>query len=205
MPAAAWRSAATRAPPPRSRARRERADEVLRRAGGASRSAGRRRGLGERALPRPYLRDALLDAGVLAETLETASFWSIAAAPLRRGRAPRSLTARGRRRWSSATFRTCTRPAPRCTSPSHCAQDDDPLAHWRRAKGAASDAIIAAGGTISHHHGVGVDHRAWMTAGVGALGIEALRAVKADSIRQGSSTRDTLALNSRGSRYEVDT
>jgi alkyldihydroxyacetonephosphate synthase len=60
-----------------------------------------------------------------------------------------------------------------------CAQADDPLAQWRRAKGAASDAIIAAGGSITHHHGVGVDHRQHYVQQVGPLAIEALRAVKA--------------------------
>ena len=34
------------------------------------------------------------------------------------------------------------------------------------------------GGTISHHHGVGEDHLPWMEAEKGALGIEALRALK---------------------------
>ena len=40
-----------------------------------------------------------------------------------------------------------------------CAQSADPVAQWRAAKAAASDAILAAGGTITHHHGVGRDHR----------------------------------------------
>ena len=37
---------------------------------------------------------------------------------------------------------------------------------------------MAHGGTITHHHAVGRDHAPWMTAEVGALGVEALRAVK---------------------------
>ena len=45
-------------------------------------------------------------------------------------------------------------------------------------KRAASDAIMAAGGTISHHHGVGEDHLPWIRAEKGELGIAALRAVK---------------------------
>jgi alkyldihydroxyacetonephosphate synthase len=46
------------------------------------------------------------------------------------------------------------------------------------AKAAACDAILAAGGTITHHHGVGSDHRPWYERQVGELGIAALRAVK---------------------------
>ena len=44
------------------------------------------------------------------------------------------------------------------------AQLEDPIEQWRRAKAAASDAIVEAGGTITHHHGVGVDHRSWVRA-----------------------------------------
>jgi alkyldihydroxyacetonephosphate synthase len=54
----------------------------------------------------------------------------------------------------------------------------DPLEQWRAAKGAACDAIVASGGTITHHHAVGRDHAPWMPAEVGALGIEVLRSAK---------------------------
>lgn len=51
------------------------------------------------------------------------------------------------------------------------------LARWRRLKTAAGDAIVAAGGTISHQHGVGTDHAAWLPAEKGALGIGAMQAL----------------------------
>ena len=35
------------------------------------------------------------------------------------------------------------------------------LEQWDEVKAAASDAVIAAGGTITHHHAVGRDHRRW--------------------------------------------
>ena len=60
-----------------------------------------------------------------------------------------------------------------------CAQLDDPVAQWRAAKTAASEAILAAGGSISHHHGIGIDHRPFYEREVGPLAVEALRAVKA--------------------------
>ena len=55
----------------------------------------------------------------------------------------------------------------------------DAVGQWTRAKGAASDAIVAAGATITHHHAVGTDHRDWMAAEVGDRGVDVLRAVKA--------------------------
>ena len=48
----------------------------------------------------------------------------------------------------------------------------------RRAKDAASRAIGAAGATITHHHAVGRDHRHYLEAEIGPLGIAVLRAVK---------------------------
>jgi alkyldihydroxyacetonephosphate synthase len=60
-----------------------------------------------------------------------------------------------------------------------CAMAEDPVAQWRSAKAAASDAILGAGGSITHHHGVGTDHRAWYEREVGPLALDALRAVKA--------------------------
>ncbi len=45
-------------------------------------------------------------------------------------------------------------------------------------KRAASEAIVAAGATITHHHAIGVDHAPYMEAEVGAAGLEVLAAVK---------------------------
>jgi alkyldihydroxyacetonephosphate synthase len=52
------------------------------------------------------------------------------------------------------------------------------LEQWAAVKGAASEAIVAAGGTITHHHAVGRDHAPYMEAEIGALGVDALRALK---------------------------
>jgi len=128
----------------------------------------------------PYLRDSLLDAGALVETLETVTFWSsLGELNAAVGTALReSLTAQG------------TPPVILCHV-SHvypagaslyftiaCAQLPDPIKQWRQAKRAASDAILAAGGSITHHHGVGLDHREWLRRELGELGIAVLVAVK---------------------------
>ena len=59
-------------------------------------------------------------------------------------------------------------------------ESDDPLAQWHRAKVAASDAMIAAGATITHHHAVGTDHKPWLAQEIGEVGVRVLRAVKTD-------------------------
>jgi len=127
----------------------------------------------------PYLRDALLDRGVLVETLETATSWSalpvlhaavrdalagaLAATPPVLGCHVSHLYPDG----ASLYFTVLARQDP-----------DDPAGQWRAAKRAAGDAIAAAGATITHHHAVGRDHRQWIAAEHGTLGIELLRAVK---------------------------
>ncbi|MPZ60289.1 MAG: FAD-binding protein [Propionibacteriales bacterium] len=128
----------------------------------------------------PYLRDAVLDAGGLVETLETATSWSRLQTTYAavRDALTRALADQG------------TPPLVLCHV-SHvyptgaslyftvaAAQGADPISQWVQAKTAASDAIAECGATISHHHAVGLDHRDWMEAEIGELGIEVLRAVK---------------------------
>ncbi|WP_063000356.1 FAD-binding oxidoreductase [Nocardia jinanensis] len=128
----------------------------------------------------PYLRDALLDAGVLCETLETATTWS-ALADLKAKVTTAltdSLTAQG-----APALVMChishTYPTGASLYFTVVAKLlDEPIAQWRAAKTAAGDAIAAAGATITHHHAVGADHRAWLPAEIGDLGIRVLRAVK---------------------------
>jgi alkyldihydroxyacetonephosphate synthase len=160
--------------------RRARAAAVLDAAGGAARGLEPGTKWERGRFSAPYLRDALLDAGAFAETLETGTFWSDL---------PRLYQAV--REALTAELTAGGEPALVLCHISHvypagaslyytvvCAQGDDPVARWSRAKRAASEAIIAAGGTISHHHGVGLDHRDWMTAEVGPLGVAVLAAIK---------------------------
>ncbi len=57
------------------------------------------------------------------------------------------------------------------------AEPDETLARWRAMKSAASQAIITLGGTISHHHGVGMDHMPYLEAEKGKLGMGVISAV----------------------------
>ena len=57
-------------------------------------------------------------------------------------------------------------------------QDGEPLEQWMAAKRTVSQAITDAGASITHHHAVGRDHRPWLSAEIGELGVDALRAVK---------------------------
>ena len=52
------------------------------------------------------------------------------------------------------------------------------IEQWRKVKTAASEAIVKAQGTITHHHAIGRDHAPYMEAEVGALGLDVLRSAK---------------------------
>ncbi|TDL08693.1 FAD-binding oxidoreductase [Mycolicibacterium obuense] len=128
----------------------------------------------------PYLRDGLLSAGALCETLETATSWSNV--PTLKAAVTDALT---RSLADSGT------PALVMCHISHvyptgaslyftvvAAQRGNPIEQWRAAKTAASEAMVRVGATITHHHAVGADHRPWMRDEVGDLGVAVLRAVK---------------------------
>lgn len=129
----------------------------------------------------PYLRDSLLAAGALCETLETATTWSNL--PALKVAVTEALT--------TALAESGT-PALVMCHISHvyptgaslyftvvAVQRGNPIEQWQAAKKAASDAMVGTGGTITHHHAVGADHRPWMRDEIGDLGVEVLRAVKA--------------------------
>ena len=52
------------------------------------------------------------------------------------------------------------------------------MVQWDEIKAAVSDAVIGAGGTITHHHAVGRDHRAWYDRQRPEPFADALRAAK---------------------------
>jgi alkyldihydroxyacetonephosphate synthase len=129
----------------------------------------------------PYLRDKLMDGGLLVETLETAATWS--ALPTVYDavrRALRESLARESRRPLVMTHVSHGYPTGASLYFTVLADRDDalPIQQWLTAKRAATDAMLAAGGTLTHHHAVGADHRPWLEREVGALGVDVLRAVK---------------------------
>ena len=128
----------------------------------------------------PYLRDSLITAGALCETLETATSWSNVPAlkAAVTDALTTALTASG-----TAALVMCHISHLYPTGASLyftvvAAQRGDGIAQWGDAKAAAAEAIMANAGTITHHHAVGVDHRPWMSDEIGELGVSVLRAVK---------------------------
>ncbi|GAB2497590.1 FAD-binding oxidoreductase [Nocardiopsis aegyptia] len=128
----------------------------------------------------PYLRDTLLSAGILAETLETAASWTDLV-PLHAAVSDALTAALDGDEGGAVVM--CHVSHTYATGASlyftvATAAGSAPLERWERAKRAASEAIVAHGGTITHHHAVGTDHRPWMAEEIGALGADVLRAAK---------------------------
>ena len=129
----------------------------------------------------PYQRDLLLDRGAMAETLETSHTWS------RHGELYRAVGGAIRRALEdqgTPGFVFCHLSHAYADGASLYftwiarARKDAPIDQWRAVKTAACEAIVATGGTITHHHAVGRDHAPYMRAEVGELGLDVLAAAK---------------------------
>jgi alkyldihydroxyacetonephosphate synthase len=157
--------------------RRTDASAVLARLGGEPLGEGPGQAWEHGRFSAPYLRDSLLAAGATVETLETAGFWA---------NLPRLYDA-----VRLALLGALGSPLVLCHI-SHVyetgaslyftvvvAQDGEPVAQWERAKEAVNAAVVEAGGTITHHHGVGRDHLEAYGREIGPVGVGILRAVKA--------------------------
>ena len=129
-------------------------------------ASARRRGESEGAwrdafLQAPYLRDTLVAGGILAETFETAITWDRFGELVAEVR-ERTLEALGGE--GSVTCRL-THVYPDGAAPYFTvlapARRGAELEQWEELKVAASESIVGAGGTITHHHAVGRDHRRW--------------------------------------------
>jgi alkyldihydroxyacetonephosphate synthase len=148
-------------------------------AGGTAQAAGARAAdEGERAgatgqegrwreafLRMPYLRNAFPAMGVIAETFESAVTWD--AFPAFHESVTGAAQEAAQRACGSAVVVTCRfafaypdGPAPYYTVLAAGRRGEE-AAQWDAIKAAVSDAVLRAGGTITHHHAVGRDHRPW--------------------------------------------
>ena len=149
-------------PVEQARALCERHGDVIEGGGGAWRDA---------FLRAPYLRDTLVSMGVLTETFETAVTWDRLPGLIDTVKSAVACTCRITHAYpdGAAPYFTVVAPARR----------GDEEEQWAEIKRAAADAVLAAGGTITHHHAVGRDHRPWYDRQRPEPFAVALRAAKA--------------------------
>ena len=130
----------------------------------------------------PLVRETLIRHGIIVDAIETAITWdqlpefyrvvkgSLNDAILRVTGAPGHVTCRFTHVYADG-------PAPYFTFHAKAPQGAA-IRAWREIKAAASEALLAEGGTITHHHAVGRDHMPWYTKQRPALFGRALAAAK---------------------------
>jgi alkyldihydroxyacetonephosphate synthase len=127
----------------------------------------------------PYLRNTLWEMGYGVDTLETAIDWSNTQKMVEQIEEALSTTMAAFNEkvhifthlshvypYGSSVYTTYLFRLP--SSP------EETLARWHAMKSTASQAIINLGGTISHQHGVGLDHLPYLEKEKGSIGIEAI-------------------------------
>jgi alkyldihydroxyacetonephosphate synthase len=113
----------------------------------------------------PYLRDMLVAVGVVGETFETAITWERFPVFHERVIAVAEQSVREQCGGEGRVFCRFTHiypdgPAPYFTVLAPARRGEE-VEQWALLKRAVSDVVIAEGGTITHHHAVGRDHRPW--------------------------------------------
>jgi alkyldihydroxyacetonephosphate synthase len=147
----------------------------------------------------PYLRNTLWRMGYAVDTVETATTWDrvpaltrAIEAALRTGLAEEGEQVHAYSHLShvyphgSAIYTTYVYRI--------AADPQETLRRWQRLQGAASRAIVAERGTISHQHGVGTDHQPYLIAEKGALGLDAMRHLYAQFDPKGMMNPGKLVL-----------
>ena len=155
---------------------------IIRRFKGISVGKGIGRAWTQNRFRSAYLRNTLWDLGYAVDTLETAVNWKKVTDTMTHieNRLKQALEpvnerilafshlshvyATGSSIYTTFVFRIADTP-------------EETLARWQTLKQAASRAIVEAGGTISHHHGIGKDHLPYMVSEKGPIGINTLNQV----------------------------
>ncbi len=129
----------------------------------------------------PYLRDELMSRGVMVETLETATTWDKLEELYRgvREALAKAMEAAGTpglvlchlshtyAQGASLYFTAMARAIP-----------GEEIAQWQKVKTAATGEIARQKAALSHHHGIGMDHKPWMAALHGDEGVKLMAALK---------------------------
>ncbi len=129
----------------------------------------------------PYLRDELMNMGLMVDTVETVVRWTdlerlygfVRSALLK---TMEGLGTRG------MVLAHLSHPYPSGSGlyfilicPMLRGREND---QWRQLKDAATTAILQSGGALSHHHGIGLDHAPWMVKSLGKPYVDLLRKLK---------------------------
>ena len=130
----------------------------------------------------PYAMERLILRGVINDTFETSITWERFEKfhdAIKAATENAILETTGRKGQVTCRFTHAYPDGPAPYFTIHALGEPGKLgAQWLAIKSAALDAVIANGGTVTHHHAVGRDHRPWYDRQRPPLFAEALRAAK---------------------------
>jgi alkyldihydroxyacetonephosphate synthase len=154
------------------------AKRILKRHGAASLGSSPGRAWRRSRFTAPHLRDVFLDNGIMVDTLETSTTWGNYLTlhakirdALRGALGEKSVVmAHLSHSYTDGGSIYYTFLAPQ--------DEGGEIEQWERVKAAATDAIVAGGGALSHHHAIGIEHRRWMRDYLGDEGSRWLSRIK---------------------------
>jgi alkyldihydroxyacetonephosphate synthase len=172
------------------RAKRAAAERVWRRFGAIALGRGPGRAMEDSKFDLPYVRDFLMDYNVIVDVAETCLRWKDMQPSYHRlaARARQALRDEGRRAWLGCHVSHCYSSGASLyfTFAFRCLEGADgridraaELAHYRHVKRVLLDGFAECGGTVSHHHGVGLDHLPWLRAETAIGNVMPVAALKA--------------------------
>ncbi len=163
---------------------------MVRAAGGVWIGAAMGRSWKKNRFHAPYLRNTIWDHGYAIDTLETSVTWDnlrmtyqMVEESIRSAFASANVPSHVFTHLSSVYSSGCSMYTTYLFPLSDSAKET--YSHWKAAKEAASRAIVAQGGTITHQHGVGVDHQPYLAADKGPVGLAIIKAACAAADSRG--------------------
>jgi len=152
-------------------------DAIVKRHGGMGVGSGPGVLYDQKKFDTPYLRDFLLDMGAAGDVSETAGPWSrlnqlhdgVYAA------ADAAYDSIGRKGWIMSHMSHSYHSGACLYFTFAFVFGDDPIGEYDRVKSAIQQAFIDNGGTVSHHHGVGLEHAPWLEQDISTGGVAVMR------------------------------
>jgi alkyldihydroxyacetonephosphate synthase len=149
----------------------------------------------------PYLRDSMMEHRIFIDTMETLVPWKDVHTMHRKLRlALRRSAAFNKQKGIYMAHISHVYPNACCLyitliTPMHAGREVD---QWKEIKNLVLDIFMQCNASVSHHHGIGIDHREWYTRYSDPLTLEILRAVKQKVDPRGILNRGKLFDNSAG-------
>lgn len=129
----------------------------------------------------PYIRDHVMDYAIMVDVAETATTWSNLIPLYNKVRAAilSSMEEMGHPGWVGCHISHCYETGASLYFTFACLQKEGlEIEQYEHVKGAATAAIVRFGGSLSHHHAVGYEHRPWLAEEIGESGIKILQGIK---------------------------